>query len=48
MGMNKRGRIEGSLVELGKEDENCRQIIKLNFSCLYRKAQTLNCLQKEI
>ena len=28
MRMNRGGGIEGSLVELGKEDENCRQIIK--------------------
>ena len=46
MRMNQGGGIEGSLVGLGKEDENCRQIIK-NSSCLYRKSQTLNCLQKK-
>ena len=47
MNREKGGGIEGSLVELRKEDENCRQIIK-NSSCLYRKAQTLNCFAKEI
>ena len=37
MRMNReRGGIEGSLVELRKEDENCRQIIQ-NSSCLHRK-----------
>ena len=28
MRMHKKGGVEGSLVGLGKEDENCRQIIK--------------------
>ena len=47
MRMNREGGIEESLVELGKEDENCRQIIK-NSSSLHRKTSTLHCFAKEI
>ena len=36
MRMNREGVGGGSLVELRKEDENCRQIIQ-NSSCLHRK-----------
>ena len=32
-------------MELRREDENCRQIIK-NSSCLHRKTQTLHCFAK--
>ena len=39
--------MEGSLAELVKEDENCRQIIK-NSSCLHRKLQHYIVLVKEI
>ena len=47
MGMNReKGGDGGKFGGTGKEDENCRQIIK-NSSCLYRKNQTLNCLQKK-
>ena len=47
MGMNREGGIEGSLVELGKEDENCRQIIQ-KFTLLAQKNLNIKLLCEEI
>ena len=44
MRMKREGGRGGSLVELRKEDENCRQIIQKS-SCSHRKIYKLNCLQ---
>ena len=44
--MKREGGREGSLVELGKEGENRRQIIQ-NSSCLHRKIETLNCFARK-